>query len=392
MENFTLHPKDHASLMESNGMVAAFNMPSKIVGDDSVTHALPPYAPRKPFLVDDYPACPEDWMRSEGKAHSYFVPVREDHGMWLDFNRQTTPYEVACVVSIQGVNAITGMPVEDVYLEQYVEECPKHKEKFGPHRFCKKCDYRWPKQNYIATTGTPNGYFWLDGFRSADGIVRQYILTAEKMKGVANAIIGKDRVFAVGISFFLSKEKKQQPVLRTHGSDLIQKSLVHHHSYDATSMKSYDVTTVDFCDSSWNDGHNVTVSSSTHSTLTGGLLKSSAPLKKKFNRSATKSVVPDSLEMNFVDMDTDHAPVDHTAFLSAVRSVQVSKKLEVGQGAKIIQQVYDDPNTIDFWRKEPESILYINYCLEVDAEKIIAAGKIDHAGKADGFLAGIPKS
>ena len=162
-----------------------------------------------PYLVDKYPACPSDWMRSEGIIKSYFVPVVEGHGMWIDFNENdNNNHHVAIVISIQGINPITGLPCQDAQLEQYIEECPKHKIKFGPDRFCKKCDFKWPKQNYICTTGTPHGNFWLDGFKAANGIVRQYILTAEKMRGVASNIIGKDRVYAIGISFFLSKEKK----------------------------------------------------------------------------------------------------------------------------------------------------------------------------------------
>lgn len=76
---------------------------------------------------------------------------------------------------------------------------------------------------------------------------------------------------------------------------------------------------------------------------------------------------------------------------SSVAQVTV-KKLEVGQGAKIIQRLFDDPNGIEFWRNEPEAIVYINYCLEEDAVKIIEAGEVDFIGKEDGFLDGIPKS
>ena len=60
-------------------------MPDALVsqkeGEEEFKHRLPPYSKRKAFLVDEYPACPSDWMRSEGKLTSYFVPVKEDKGM-----------------------------------------------------------------------------------------------------------------------------------------------------------------------------------------------------------------------------------------------------------------------------------------------------------------------
>jgi len=211
------------SAMQNEKFTCTFNMPAALVGD--ATHNLPPGNVRKTFLVDEYPRCPANWMRSEGRVKSYFVPVQEGAGMWLDFNGNLgLDRHVAIVISIQGINPITGMPCEDPQLEQYIDTCPKHKIKFGPDRYCKKCDLKWPKQNYICSTGHPGGSFWIDGFKSAEGIVRQYILTAEKIRGVASNIIGKDRVYAIGLSFFTSKEKKPEPptqLMRGCSHDLI---------------------------------------------------------------------------------------------------------------------------------------------------------------------------
>ena len=202
-------------LMRSGNFSCGFNMPDALKGEE--IHNLPPYAKRMPFLVDEYPSCPDNWMRSEGTTTSYFIPVEEGKGMWLDFNNnQSHTHHVAIVVSIQGINPVTGLPCNDAQLEQYIEECPKHKIKFGPNRYCKECDYKWPKQNYICSTGTPSGTLWLDGFRTVEGIVRQYILTEEKMRGVASNIIGKDRVFAIGISFFISPNNPTEaPIIAT---------------------------------------------------------------------------------------------------------------------------------------------------------------------------------
>jgi hypothetical protein len=260
--------------MTAGDMKVGLNMPDALLDrKDGSEHDLPPFRRRKSFLVDEYPGCPSEWPRSEGSQISYFVPVIKDKGMWLDFNPcSEAVHEVAIVVSIQGINAITGLPSEDVVLEQYKEECPKHKVKFGPHRFCEKCGYRWPKQNYLSTTSTPEGNLWLDGFRSGDGVVRQYLLTEERLRGVAAAIVGERRVHAIGISFFLSKAMKPKHDIVLERREIIYGGQPNFFSpvhtpvnwqvgKDSTAdYKGYDQY-LTICDS-----ENVTTSSSSYST------------------------------------------------------------------------------------------------------------------------------
>ena len=94
--------------MRNNEFGCGFNTPEALEGEDAFK--LPPYAKRRAFLVDEYPACPENWMRSEGRLKSFFVAVQEDKGMWLDFNECSNhTHHVAIVISIQGVNPITGL-------------------------------------------------------------------------------------------------------------------------------------------------------------------------------------------------------------------------------------------------------------------------------------------
>ena len=378
-------------LMRANGCSVGFNMPKALSGEHSF--GLPPYGKRMPYLVDKFPACPDNWMKSEGKINSYFVPVKEGDGMWLDFNgNDSNTHHVAIVVSIQGINPITGLPCNDAQLEQYIEECPKHKIKFGPDRYCKECDYKWPKQNYICTTGTPNGYLWLDGFRAADGIVRQYLLTAEKMKGVASNIIGKDRVFAIGVSFFLSKEKKPPITFASRGciptasgsydppvqiSSPIWKYVDDFDSggvYDSGSNKNA-YTFFNTCDSlninssNSNDMSNTSISCSSSPS---SLSKSAEPTVGELGKKREKASQPKAL------------------FRSANVNQVNTKNLEVAAGAKISQVVYDDPEKLDFWHNEPESIICINYCLESDARKIIEQGMINLEGSKEGFLQDVP--
>ena len=395
--------------MSSNDMYCGFNMPDALVskGEESeFAHGLPPYEKRKFYLADEYPAVPKNWIPSEGRKTSYFVPVKEDTGMWLDFNKNCHhKYEVAIVISVQGVNPITGMPCTSPRLEQYIDKCPKHDTTFGPHRYCKECGYKWPKQNYLCTTGTPKGNLWLDGFRTADGVVRQYILTMDKIKGVAANILKEDRVFAVGISFFLSVNPKpvvqHQPLMRgvnlglngtlykMGGISKVSKTK----TFSAKSI-SKGITTND----SWNDNTTYTNDVSKCCNITASSLSSSsaAGAEEDANMFYDATGGLDRLcEIN--DMAIDSAKYEVAKACenpklskSDIRSVSV-KKVEVGAGANINQQVHADPEPLEFWRKEPESIICINYVLEEDAEKIISKGKISLEGHKESFLKKIPK-
>ncbi len=367
-------------LMRNGKFSCGFNMPTALEGED--TYSLPPYAKRMSFLVDKYPACPENWMRSEGILKSFFIPVEENKGMWLDFNGCVNlTHHVAIVISIQGINPITGLPCNDPQMEQYIDECPKHKIKFGADRYCKKCDFRWPKQNYICTTGTPEGYLWLDGFRAADGIVRQYILTAEKMRGVASNVIGKDRVYAIGLSFFLSKDKKPEPItheitIRDYSGGVI---------YNQPQFFSPIHTPINW-DYNWN-----TISDK---CTTGTINYSSSSIIPTVSSSGLefKSIEESkNLDWQFEKYENINSieGVIANSTLRSVKKVKI-KNLEIGAGAKINQNVYDDPEKLDFWHNEPESIICINYCSENEARKIIEGGIINVEGSKEGFLRDTP--
>lgn len=200
-----------------NGLMCTLNLPKArqrkldAQGDEAAV-ALPEYGGRPAFLVDEFDAqCPATWMRGSPHASSYFVPVKVGHGLWLDFNHNLKhAYDVAVRISSQGVCALTALPTKDrMHLEQYRENCPTHGVKFGAERFCKECGFKWPPQNYLATNAQPRGFFWLDGFFTKGGVTRQFVFTTNPEEGVAAQILGDERVFAIGIAFYLSKEPKQ---------------------------------------------------------------------------------------------------------------------------------------------------------------------------------------
>ena len=404
-------------LMHCNGFSCGFNMPPALKSKDGkkeTAWGLPPYGKRMPFLVDEYPACPDNWMRSEGKVKSFFVPVKEGYGMWLDFNgNEKHSNHVAMLISVQGINPITGMPCEDGQLEQYVEECPKHKTKFGPDRHCEKCGYKWPKQNYISTTTTPNGQIWLDGFRTADGIVRQYLLTQEKMRGVASNIIGKDRVFAIGVSFFLSKEKKPVQNYGVLRGDIAKgidwgAGCATMDWMDNTNRYCH-ATSINYqcCDLNIIDNTNSGGGTSSSINYIGTLGTKGTPgsygtkgLRKKLSLSQTVSTSSCTTLMptDAIDLSQPprfyspvHTPINWQTPHKKYDGTKVTaKQLEVGAGANINQQICDDSEKLEFWHNESEAMVVINYCLEDDAVKIIKAGKVAIESHPEGFLQKVP--
>lgn len=364
------------TLMNVGRLSCVLNMPDALKsqgqGENEIAWELPPYRPRAVYLVDEYPACPAEWMRSSGRTKSYFVPIKEGKGMWLDFNQclGSVPQHIAVVVSVQGINAVTGQPCSDPALEQYRDECPKHKKPFGPDRLCAECNFKWPKQNYLASTGTPQGALWLDGFRAEDGHIRQYVFTAAEARGVAKAIIGERRVHALGISFFLGKETRPQPQImarRLFDSGLSGGMKLCSAGVDAGVYGSKGAS-----GPSGDEGM-VTYSASVDSMTKGGGQFGHDLME----RSMTASASLGREKLSARRRESVGAPI-------------AVKKLEVAAGARIKQQIYDDPQDLEYWQKEPEGLLIVNYCSEQEAERIVAAGKVNLDGSPEGFLQQVP--
>jgi hypothetical protein len=203
--------------MNVNGVSATLHMPRATTsrfdarGKEQVG-GLAPAAQVNVYSVDDYPDCPKSWDRSDPSINlrSFFFASRVGHMVWIDFNYCTSnPHHVAVIMSAQGVNAITGRRVTyPLHLEQYKQRCPNHDVAFTGNRFCAKCDFEWPGQNYLASNVTPRGAFWRDGFRGEGGVTREFLFTEQEERGVAAQIIGDERVDAFSLAYFLSKEPK----------------------------------------------------------------------------------------------------------------------------------------------------------------------------------------
>ena len=346
---------------------SVLHMPHKlkqiIVNGVEKPQTLPPLSSRNAYPVDSYPSCPDNWMNGSDIASSYFVGVENEKGMWLDFNSCCQlSKDVAIVISIQGINPITGQKTDTLRLEQYKNKCPVHNIDFQQNNYCKKCNFDWPDQNYISTTGTPTGNFWLDGFRRPDGTVRQYIFTEEEMKGIANQIIGKDKVYAIGIAFYYSKEKKKDDYVSMHFRGSIPDKIS---TLDVSNNKTWYAG-----DKTWYAGD-----------------------KMSHLVSYSSQLDTECANMNCLNISSAHSEesVNLDSFRSAkslqpsvIKTVKPVKNLDIGAGALINQKIYRDSESIDYWENEPAGMLYINYCDMKTLEQILNSGKIQK--KSEGFM------
>ena len=344
--------------MQVNGMFAAINTPPALTGD--LAHGLPPYGPCNAHAVDEWPGCPDNWEHGSSKASSFFVPVRNGRGMWFDFTANSNhTHDVAIVISVQGVNPITGKKVTALNLEQYRDTCPECKIAFQQDRYCPQCKYKWPAQNYLAST---TGHrMWIDGFRNEQGEVRQYIITEEEMRGVAAQVIGKDRVWAIGFAFYLSQNPKPPParmgIMRSMSFSAPLES--DGDTYDAEQMGS-SIQCCSYPMSMGSAGPTGDMGEPGPSAQLNAM-QSSAPRKLR----AAKSYADGS----------------------SLRSERLATKLEIGAGSRIIQEHGVDPNPIDYWQSEPIGLIYANYVSEAVAQQIFAAGK--RQDKSEGALQGL---
>jgi hypothetical protein len=342
--------------MQVNGMFAAINTPPALSGD--FAHGLPPYGPCSAYAVDEWPSCPDNWEHGSSKASSYFVPVRSDRGMWFDFTANSGhTHNVAVVVSVQGVNPITGKKVTALNLEQYRDTCPECKITFQQDRYCPQCKYKWPAQNYLAST---TGHkMWIDGFRNEQGEVRQYIITEEEMRGVAAQVIGKDRVWAIGFAFYLSKEPKPHP---TRGIMRSMSLGADGDDQDVVAMAQFGLggSAVQCC-----------------SYGPKGMSGQSGPSGQSANINSLKCYAHSTSSVS-----PSVSPSD-----SSRQSENIATKLEIGAGSRIVQEHGVDPNPIDYWQGEPVGLIYANYISEAVAQQIFAAGK--RQDKPEGALQGL---
>lgn len=391
--------------MKVKDLVCELHLPKKlektIINGQEKENNLPNGKLVKTYPVDLYPSCPKNWILGSDKESSYFVGVKENDGMWLNFNKcYEHSHDVAIVISIQGVNPITGLKTDKLRLEKYKKNCPVHDVPFQSENFCPKCQFKWPYQNYLSTTGTPEGSLWLDGFRCSDGRVRQYVFTTEVMKGIASQIIGNDRVYAIGIAFYLSKstkEKKSQSDNHFDNRIDVKNDISIYH---VTEHKDMNCRIVDsrFDRTVYQDVYHTTCSgdflgelcsfrygpqnigyascSNQMNLFTGGL-------------SYLQSKEQGLFDEDMYDEDDDYDICIGSSCNNDIERVVEKTKLEIAAGSLIRQKIHADPKDITYWEEEPYGIIYLNYTDIQTFENILKNGAIPE--KTDGFLTNLKK-
>jgi hypothetical protein len=358
-----------------NGCAVGVNLPKAPEGDG--VHGLPPHCHVDLHSVDEYPACPANWMHGSGIAGSYFFAVEEGKHLWLDFNgNRCSDYHYAIVISVQGINPVTGQPLTALRLEEYAEKCPIHGQEFKAERYCAACAYRWPKQNFLSTKDTPEGLWWIDGWRIAGDRIRGFLIKPEDVNpidavGIASQKIGDDRSFAVGVAFYRSKEKRPprlQRVIRTNSLSQPFGALknVKRRTAGGSGQSVYRHM-VDYNDVS----HHLDSPKATWQSTNG--TQASLTNNPRGMELASFAAEPAALE---TELKTS----------GSIESIDVTK-MEVAAGAVISQRIYDDALGIVAYEEQPMAMMYLNYCTAADLQRIIKAGK--RRDKQDGPLAGL---
>jgi len=208
------------------------------------------------------------------------------------------------------------------------------------------------------------------------------------MKGIASQIIGKEKVYAIGIAFYYSKKKKpvRMPVMRTWQDSSSPDSYKNNNYYCDKSNHFYDVSDIiiggDVSDDSYIGS--LSVGDMTNFVNIGSSIScSSVDMARGMNEGKI------SLTNGLTNGEEQTCGVLKIANVKkeTVKTVKPVKKLEVGAGALINQKIYRDTEDIDYWQDEPAGMLYINYCDMETLSNVLEAGKIKK--KKEGFMKGL---
>ena len=280
-----------------------------------------------------------------------------------------------------------------------------HDCEFQQARYCPECKFKWPSQNYLASTVQPNGQFWLDGFRTEDGKVRQYIFTEEEARGVAAAKIGSARVFAIGIALYRSKKAKPKREILMRDADITftgaTKCCSFRGSVSGQSIRSFSpchtpqnwnvdkISTQCSCDEKFDMSDTdecMMMSSNCAGAPPGGVAPAATDADIADMENQLKEISNDPNLTIVTHHGKDMGFVGYTK-MEQKRS-KATKNYEVGAGANIDQKVYEDPTPLEEYEDEPYAMIYVNYTNQDTIDRILAQGK--RQDKKEGMLEGIP--
>jgi hypothetical protein len=383
------------SLMEYKGFKAKIKKAPKLNNDR--VHGLPPGEDIQIYPVDTFKKPLPHWITGAG---NFVVPVKSDWGLWFDWTMNDS-YNTAVLPTVKGMNPITGKKTEGFGLEKYEAKCPVHGETFKDGLYCEKCNFKWPYQNYVTAPNT----LWWDGFRTADGKVRQFFFTEDLAKSIPELVIGKEETIpAFGFAFYSPKTPRvvRQPT-GARGLSFMQDSFLHEvktSGFAHTNNPMWQVTNttgislgntsyVKCCDEGDSD---MGTKISKHKGMADALLNHTTSREDMLNQLISGSMREISDFSLMATCCSSQPPVkkEESAFNLANMIQKKIMEVGVGAGAEINQQLQRDPLTVSEWQDEPAAVMRLYFIFEDQFKEVSAQGMNDLNGHKDGFMAGLP--
>lgn len=408
-----------SGIMNVNGYQASVMFAERLAsgGEADVVHPLPAGVMAPAYPVSRYEACPDSW-RKQGDAFFIPIPRGEDGqgpGMWYDWRAaRQGEFEVAVVPSTTGLNPLTGQKADALRLERYVERCPVHEEAFLAERFCERCHFAWPPQNYVCEPNT----LWWDGFRRPDGEVRQFFFSDDVLRDVGVASLGKDRVPAFGFAFFLAKEERPRPVNLYRGMPMAAAAAASPFFVGAVTVNAggADEDFVDCCaaasddtaeaDGELGDGLNRGTLASLPDDTPGprGVPVAAGAAAPSRRAAAASAQVGFARRLKMASLKSRGAasmsppaaatsaprPPAPPRSVGEVRREAILKTVAVGAGARISQDLEPDPKPLSAWHEEPAAITTVYFVPEEVAAQILEGPQRDLVGDREGFVGKLP--
>jgi len=373
--------------MEYKGFSAVIQKAERLVGD--YVHGLPPGKPINVYPVDAFEKPLGNWVKGAG---NYVVPVESDWGLWFDWTMNDY-LNTAILPTVKGMNPITGQRTNGFALERYEEKCPVHKIKFKDGLFCEKCNFKWPKQNYVASPNT----LWWDGFRTSDGKVRQFFFTEDLLKSIPEQVIGKeDTVPAFGFAFYQTKVRREWPkqkgsrtgigVTGPMGSKGSIGQNYWFHPMAGTGKPAPGIYTCQIDNDTIVGANSVQVDS-------GEITLSNNGSSASFDNDSVKCMYINS--SGNISLGTSNPTtklkLDGDGFLRTVKTKKQVKNAEVGvgAGAEIAQGLEIDSLKLSDWQDKPSSVMRLYFVFTDQFKSIADKGMKDLTGEKEGYLAGL---
>jgi hypothetical protein len=379
--------KSHTQVMKSGRFCASLMKAPRLEDRKDYAHSLPPGEAIDVYPVDALPGSPDEWVRGPG---SYVCPVAPDWGLWFDW-RGNDRLNTAIVASVKGLNPISGQKIEGIRMQQFKDECPVHKVKFKGERYCEKCDYVWPPQDYVASPNT----LWWDGFRQPDGCVRQFFFSEDQEKDIASTVMGeRNTVPAFGFAFFEPLKRREAPpeTLYRGGGGMQMMYCCNSIGIKGLSGDCGESGAVELCSFDFDDepqyaapGAAAPASAAQAKFLLSDQVKCSynvvpAGASKIARSMHAKSQVPEGAMLSKVD-----APR-----MSRSEPRKVTAKVAVGAGARIRQDLTQDPLALSDWKPEASEILRLYFVFREKFAAIADKGVLDLSGNKEGYLKDLP--